>query len=114
MEGEPFETVAIAYSQPQAGVILSLFAWHGIPAYARNIETIRANRPLTLALGGMPICVHHEYAAEARALLIEAEANAPELEPEPLGERVAKVGLLGVLGMKAVAPPPRLSVSIVG
>lgn len=110
MQGGGFETVAIAYSQPQAGVILSLFGWHGIPAYARNIEHIRAACPITLALGGIPICVHPDYAEEARALLIEAEAIPGGVEAEPLFARVAKVVILGVLG---ATPPPRISAEIV-
>lgn len=77
---------------------------------------MRANAPLTLALGGISIRVAREAAAEARAMLIEAvEREAEEAqEAEPLGDRVAKVGLLGALGLLAVAPPPKLSAEIVG
>ena len=67
MSDDPFETVAIAYSQPQAGVILSMFEFYGIPAYGANLETIRVNTPLTLALGGIPIRVARDFAEEARA-----------------------------------------------
>ncbi|RYE01535.1 MAG: hypothetical protein EOP61_10985 [Sphingomonadales bacterium] len=114
MDGDPFETVAIAYSPPQAGVILSLFAWHGIPAYGQNIETVSANCPLTLALGGIPIRVLREFADEARDLLSEAagddEREAPLLTP---GHRVAAIGLLVLLGLLAAPPPPRLGAEIV-
>lgn len=115
MSEDPFETVAIAYTQSQAGVILSLFAWNGIPAYGANLETVRTNTPLTLALGGIPIRVAREAAAEARALLTEAAEREHEEAPEPLSDRVAKVGLWGVLGMSAGGvPPPKLSAEIVG
>lgn len=119
MSDDPFETVAIAYSQPQAAVILSLFEWNGIPAYAANLETVRASTPLTLALGGIPIRVLREAAAEAREILTESVERTPEEEEseapaETLSDRVAMVGFVGVLGMMAVAPPPRLPVEIVG
>lgn len=114
MAGDPFETVAIAYSQAQADVILSLFAWHGIPAYAKNIEHVRADPALTLALGAMPIRVHGDYAGEARGLLDEAVEREAEPAPtEPLRERVARVGFLGLFGLMAIAPPPRISAEIV-
>jgi hypothetical protein len=110
MSDDVFETVAIAYTQPQAGVILSLFAWHDIPAYAKNYEHARLDPVITLALGGMPILVHRDFAEEARALLEEAEAREQEPVVEPLGDRIAKVALLGVLGMP---PPPKVSAGIV-
>ena len=77
---------------------------------------MRTSAPLTLALGGIPIRVAREAAEEARAILNEAAERAREEAPvpEPLGDRVVKVGLLGVLGLMAVAPPPRLSAEIVG
>ena len=117
MSDDPFETVAIAYTQPQAGVILSMFAWYGIPAYAQNIETVRTSAPLTLALGGIPIRVAREAAGEAREILNEAAERAQAegaTASDTLGDRVAMAGLLGVLGLLAVAPPPRLSAEIVG
>ena len=116
MSEDPFETVAIAYTQSQAGVILSLFEWDGIPAYGANLETVRTSAPLTLALGGIPIRVAREAAAEARAILTEAAEHEQEEVPErePLSDHVAKGGLFGVLGLMAVAPPPKVSAEIVG
>ncbi|NML07174.1 hypothetical protein [Sphingomonas sp. G-3-2-10] len=116
MSDDPFETVVIAYSQSQAGVILSLFEWNGIPAYAMNIEMARNSAPLTLALGGIPIRVAREAAAEAREILGEAadasaEAEVPRLEA---GERAGNflIGLLCFL-FAGAAPPPRIAASIV-
>jgi hypothetical protein len=113
MSEDPFETVAIAYSQAQAGVILSLFEWNCIPAYGANLETVRTSAPLTLALGGIPIRVAREAAVEARTILREAEERAAgeTREVEPLADRITKVAFLGVTGM---TPPPRLGVEIVG
>ncbi|MCW3846937.1 hypothetical protein OF829_06770 [Sphingomonas sp. LB-2] len=111
MSDDPFETVAIAYSQAQADVILSMFAWYDIPAYAKNIAHARADPMLTLALGGFPIRVHRDVAEEARALLEEAADREHEAPPvQPLHERIAKVAFLGVIGM---TPQPRLSATIV-
>ena len=110
MDEDPFETVAIAYTQVQADVILSLFAWNGIPAYAKNIAHVRTDPVITLALGAMPIRVYGEFAAEARAMLAEAEANATEGLSDSLSNRITKVAL-GLIGL---IPPPRVSAEIVG
>lgn len=109
-DADPFETVVIAYSQPQAAVLMSLFQWHGILAYAQNIEMVRTNTPLTLALGGIPIRVHREAAAEARALLADAVADSEPPPTRSIGRRVTS-GLGGLLGfvLGGVAPPPRIS-----
>jgi hypothetical protein len=108
---EPFETVAIAYSLPQALVLLSLFAWHGFPAYARNLQHARTDCPVTLALGGIPICVLSNWADDARALLAEAaDRDSDPPTPSPLAYRIAKVLALGVIG---ATPPPRMPASIV-
>ncbi|HEX8301096.1 hypothetical protein [Sphingomonas sp.] len=114
MDGDPFETVAIAYSQPQAGVILSLFAWHGMLAYAMNLETARTNCPWTLALGGIPIRVERSAAEEARALLTEAADRSGEPQVETASGRISN-GVIAALCfvMAGAAPPPRLSASIV-
>ena len=111
MSDDPFETVAIAYSQAQADVILSLFAWNDIPAYGANLETVRTNPPLTLALGGIPIRVHCDFADEARAILTEAAEKPYEPLAEPLSDRIWRTAFFAVLGG---TPPPRLSAEIVG
>jgi hypothetical protein len=113
MDGDPFETVAIAYSQSQVAVLTSLFAAYGIPLIAMNVETLRANPAWTLALGGFPIRVPREAAADARGLLTEAAETPDEdlREPGPFAERVLTTLFLGITGL---TPPPRRSVSIVG
>ena len=111
---DPFETVVIAYSQPQAAVLMSLFQWHGIPAYAQNIEMVRANSPLTLALGGIPIRVHREAVADARALLADAVADPEPPIARSVGRRTTS-GLGALVGFlfAGVAPPPRVSAVVI-
>lgn len=111
---DPFETVVIAYSQPQAAVLMSVFAWHDIPAYAQNIETVRANSPLTLALGGIPIRVHREVVGEARELLAAAVADPEPPVARSVGRR-ASSGLGALVGFlcAGIAPSPRMSAVIV-
>jgi len=111
MDADPFDTVAIAYSQPQALVILSLFEWHGMLAYAVNLGHAQVDCPVTLALGGIPIRVVRDQAGEARALLTEAAERDEAMLQEGLGERVVKTMLCGVTGM---TPPPRMAATIVG
>jgi hypothetical protein len=113
MSDDPFETVAIAYSQAQADVILSMFAWYDIPAYAKNIAHARAVRVLTLALGGFPIRVHRDFAEEARGLLDEAAEREHEPLTEPLADRLGRLPLLGLLLLFGAPPQPRVSASIV-
>ena len=111
---DPFETVVIAYSQPQAAVLMSLFQWHGIPAYAQNIEMVRANSPLTLALGGIPIRVHREAVADARALLADAVADPEPPIARSVGRRTTS-GLGALVGFlfAGVVPPPRVSAVVI-
>ena len=111
---DPFETVVIAYSQPQAAVLISLFQWHGIPAYAQNIEMVRTNTPLTLALGGIPFRVHRDAAVEARALLAVALADPEPAPVRPMVRRVAGgLGALVGFALGGVAPPPRVSAVVI-
>jgi hypothetical protein len=115
MDRDAFETVAIAYRPAQVAVMLSMFEWYGIPAYAKNAGHSGVDCPITLALGGMPIRVHGDYAEEARTLLDEA-AERVEAEPDPpqpLGYRMTKLLAFPILLFLAIIPPPRLSATIV-
>jgi hypothetical protein len=111
MDDDPFETVAIAYSQPQAAVLMSLFQWHGIPAYAQNIEMVRANSPLTLALGGIPIRVHREAAVDARELLADADRRSRTagrtVGGPPCNQRSWCIGRFSVRGGRAATARQR-------
>jgi hypothetical protein len=81
MSGDSFETVAITYSQPEATVILSMFAFYGIPAYPVGFAHARAMAPLTVALGGIQIRVHVAALAEARELLAEVAERPQAVRP---------------------------------
>lgn len=111
MGQDPFETVVIAYSQPQAAVLMSLFEWHNIPAYAHSIEMVRINAPLT---GGIPIRVHREVVDEARALLAAAVADSEPPVARSAGRR-ATSGLGALVGFlfAGIAPPPRVSAVVI-
>lgn len=77
---DAFETVAVSYSQPEAAVMLSYLAWHGIAAFALS-EHARTDAGLITALGGIPVRVHRVAAGEARALL--AAVPPPERARPP-------------------------------
>ncbi len=111
---DPFATVAIAYTQPQAAVLLSLFEWHGIPAYAHGIEMVRANAPMTLAMGGIPIRVRRDCLIDARALLAQAADDPEPAAVRPAAKRATSgaVALLCFL-LGGVSPPPRAAAVIV-
>jgi hypothetical protein len=116
MGEDPFETVAIAYRQPQVLVMLSMFHAYGIPAYAKNLGHISVACPVTLALGGMPIRVHRDYADEARELLAEAAGREDDEAPamtQSLEERIVKVPALLLMMLMGTPPSPRLSATIV-
>jgi hypothetical protein len=116
MGEDPFETVAIAYRQPQAMVMLSMFHAYGIPAYAKNFGHVSVASPVTLALGGIPIRVHRDYAEEARDMLAEAaergQGEAPAMT-QSLEERLIKVPALLLMMLMGTPPSPRLSATIV-
>ncbi|MBO9712427.1 hypothetical protein [Sphingomonas sp.] len=116
MSDEPFETVAIAYRAPQIAVMLSMFEWYGIPAYAKNAGHSGVDCPITLALGGIPILVHRDHADDARALLIEAAERIEQepAAPQPLAYRLTKLLAIPALMLLSFIPPPRLSATIVG
>lgn len=107
---DAFETVAIAHSQPQAAVLLSFLHWHGIPAFAMNLETVRTLTHFTVALGGIPIRVHRDAASDAHALLAEIEADHSRDEPPRRAERQgAVVAALLCFLLVGAAPPPRMA-----
>ena len=96
------ETVAVSYSQPEAAVMLSFLAWHGIAAVALG-EHARVDAGLVTALGGIPVRVHRPDAAAARALL--ADIPPPVLRTP---RRVAGAGykLKALFCFLLGAPPP--------
>jgi len=71
MADDSYETVAITYGQPETVVMLSMFAWYGMPAYASGLGHAQV-WPFAVALGGMEVRVHPDSAADAHALLAES------------------------------------------
>lgn len=65
----PLETVAVAYSQSELAVLLSLLEDRGIAAFPFHRGQISVSWTLTVALGGVPVQVMLEDADEARAEL---------------------------------------------
>lgn len=106
MSDDPFVTIAVAHSQPQAAVMLSMFGWYGIPAYGMNMETTRINCPLTLALGGIPIRVAREAVEDARNLLVEAvDHTEPPLRSPSLWRLIITV----IYFVTGATRPPRIA-----
>ncbi|HST37772.1 MAG TPA: hypothetical protein VLK25_14235 [Allosphingosinicella sp.] len=64
-----FETVAWAYSQSETAVLLSRLAHEDIHILPVSRHHVSVDYPITLALGGVTIMVHHEEAERARQLL---------------------------------------------
>ena len=81
MEDIAFETVAITYSQPETVVMLSMFTFYGIPAYAVGFGHAQVQWPLALALGGIAVRVDPSAASEARALLAEVAGRPAAIRP---------------------------------
>lgn len=102
---DAFDTVAVTWSQPEAAVILSFLAWHGIPAYAL-LEHARVAALHVTALGGIPIRVHRPALVEARALLSEVP-GAPVVRPALIENRFVNSVLLLLAFALGGTPPPR-------
>jgi hypothetical protein len=114
MHADSFETVAITYRQPQTAVILSMFEFYGIPAYALWANTLRMTPADTIAFGGVRIRVHSAHADEARILLLEAAAREDETPRDTPAMR-ANNGLWALaLTLVGALPPPRLGPTIIG
>ena len=99
MADDSYETVAITYGQPETVVMLSMFAWYGVPAYASGLGHAQV-WPLAVALGGIQVRVHPDSAADARALLAEVAqqpaAVRPRMTHNPVTRTLAyAIALLG-------------------
>ena len=80
MADDSYETVAITYGQPETAVMLSMFAWYGVPAYASGQGHAQI-WPFIVALGGIEVRVHADSVADARALLAEVALRPPAVRP---------------------------------
>jgi hypothetical protein len=80
-----FETVAITWSQPEAAVMLSMFEFYGIPAFALGRRHISAQAPILTALQGIQIRVALRSLNEALDLLAEVAERPAAVRPYVLG-----------------------------
>jgi hypothetical protein len=71
------ETVAVAYSQSQLSLLLSLFESEGIWVTAPSYQQIAVQWWMTVALGGVELRVHESQLEAALALLRGLEAPVP-------------------------------------
>jgi hypothetical protein len=68
---DPFELIAIVFSQDELALVTSRLQAEGIWAIGHSERHIGVNVGLTLALGGVKLLVHHDQAEDARQLLGE-------------------------------------------
>jgi hypothetical protein len=107
MVDDSFETVAITYSQPETAVMLSMFAFYGIPAYAAGFDHARAVWPVALALGGIHIRVLPDSVGEARALLAEVAERPQATRPRLILNPVLRIVAYALVLLLSVGVPTR-------
>jgi hypothetical protein len=81
VDGDAFETVAITWSQPEAAVMLSMFEFYGIPAFALGQRQAAVNPTYIVAIQGIHVRVHHTALDEALDLLGEVAARPAAMRP---------------------------------
>ncbi|MDB5675982.1 MAG: hypothetical protein JWM65_2964 [Sphingomonas bacterium] len=106
MTDDSFETVAIIYSQPEAAVLLGLFAQHDIVTEVVGARHVAVNPVWTVALGGIIVRVQTEALEDARALLAQI-ARQPQAMRRRLIDNPVLNGLMVVLAcFLGIAPIP--------
>ena len=100
--------VAIAYSYPEAMLLAGKLEAYGVDAYPLSAPLVALDPMMSLALGGIRVCVAAEDAALARELIGEhvegePEADLPESKEPSWSDRLLYVILFGMFGV--VAPP---------
>jgi hypothetical protein len=85
LDQDAFETVAITWSQPEAAVMLSMFEFYGIPAFALGWWHASVNAPCLVAIQGIQVRVHHAKLDEALDLLGEVVERPAAVRPYLLG-----------------------------
>lgn len=105
---DSFETVAITYSHPETAVMLSMFAFYGIPAMPVGLYHSQIAPNLMVALGGILIRVPAWAADEARTLLAEVAERPQAVRPRLIDNAVMN-GLILTLFccLTGVIPPTR-------
>ena len=85
LDQDAFETVAITWSQPEAAVMLSMFEFYGIPAFALGRLHASINPPWITGLQGIQVRVHHLAVDDALDLLSDVAARPAAVRPYFLG-----------------------------
>ena len=106
MADDSYETVAITYNQPETAVMLSMFAFYGIPAYPVGFEHARTMSTLMVALGGIQIRVHASAVDEARELLAEVAERPQAVRPKLIDEPVVNGFIVTLFCLFGGAPVP--------
>ncbi len=102
-DADAFETVAITWSQPEAAVILSMFEFYGIPAFALGRWQASIDATYLVAIQGIQIRVHPAALDEALDLLGEVAERPAAMRPYLLGSPWAYPLALALAFVAAVA-----------
>ncbi len=86
LDQDAFETVAVTWSQPEAAVMLSMFEFYGIPAFALGRLQASIDATLIVAIQGIQIRVHHLALDEALDLLGEVAERPAAVRPYLFGQ----------------------------
>ena len=133
MDEDAFETVAITWSQPEAAVMVSMFAFYDIPAVAIGQRHASVEPTLLTGLQGIAVRVPHAAVEEALALLADVAERPAAVRPYAGGtrwvygtlvalmllapvvailagsEELAVLAGMPLMLLFAVAPPPRVA-----
>ncbi|MDB5679297.1 hypothetical protein [Sphingomonas bacterium] len=117
LDRDAFETVAVTWSQPEAGVMLSMFEFYGIPAYATGRWHASINPTLIMALDGFHVRVHPECVDDALDMLAEVAEQPAAIRPYLLGQRwlypvILVVSFLVLIPMYVIDTPPAWYVAL--
>ena len=111
---DPFELIAIVYSQDELALVTSRLESEGIWTISHGARHAAIDPALTLALGGVRLFVHREQAQEARLLLA---TGGPWVRTGGIYASSRGLDLVLALMLAVVAgvpPPARIPTEIVG
>lgn len=102
---DPFEPIAIVYSQDELALLTSRLHSEGIWTFSHGARHVAVDPALTLALGGVRLLVRREQAEDAREVLAMGEAwqRAGGVYAR---SRVLDLALALLLALMAGVPPP--------
>jgi hypothetical protein len=117
LDQDAFDTVAITWSQPEAAVMLSMFEFYGIPAFALGRWHASINPPWITGLQGIQVRVHHLAVDDALDLLADVAERPAAVRPYLLGQRwlypvILAVSVLAMIPLYVTDKPPTWSVAL--